>query len=561
MSNQPWWRHAVIYQVYPRSWADADGDGVGDLPGITSRLEHLADLGVDALWLSPFYVSPQNDGGYDVADFRDVDPLFGTLADLDALVARAHDLRLRVVVDVVPNHTSSEHPWFQAALAAGSGSAERARYVFRPGRGDDGSEPPNNWQSKFDGPAWTRTTDPDGSPGEWYLHLFDSSQPDLDWTNPEVHAELESVLRFWLDRGVDGFRIDVAHGLVKADGLPDADLTLDETRDRSSLLPMWDQPGVHEVYRRWRALVEEYRGTQTRLWGEDDDRMLCGEAWVQPAEALAAYVRPDELHQTFNFSFLMTPWRADALRASVDDALASAGAVGAPQTWVLSNHDVVRHATRLGRSDATQVAEVEGIGPRDEQPDPVLGLRRARAATALMLALPGSAYLYQGEELGLPDHTRLPDEVLQDPTFARSGGTRHGRDGCRVPVPWASDGPSLGFGPGEPWLPQPPEYAELAPGRQRGVEGSTLELYRRLLRVRRELGLGSATLTWLPDAPPDVLALRLVDADGAAVAEVRTNLSDAPVPLPAGEVVVASGDLDDGRLPSDTTVWTRPAGS
>jgi alpha-glucosidase len=559
VTDQPWWRHAVIYQVYPRSWADADGDGVGDLPGITSRLDHLADLGVDALWLSPFYVSPQNDGGYDVADPRDVDPLFGTLADLDALVARAHDLGLRVVVDVVPNHTSSEHAWFRQALAAGPGSPERARYVFRPGRGTDGSQPPNNWRSKFDGPAWTRTTDPDGTPGEWYLHLFDSTQPDLDWTNPEVHAEMESVLRFWLDRGVDGFRIDVAHGLVKAEGLPDADLTLDETRDRSSLLPMWDQPGVHEIYRSWRRLVDGYRGTLAHVWGNDDDRMLCGEAWVQPAEALARYVRPDELHQTFNFAFLMTPWRADALRTSVDRALAVAGDVGAPQTWVLSNHDVVRHATRLGRPDATQVAQTEGIGPRDEQPDPVLGLRRARAATALMLALPGSAYLYQGEELGLPDHTRLPDEVLQDPTFARSGGTRHGRDGCRVPVPWASEGPSLGFGPGEPWLPQPPAYADLAPVRQRGVESSTLEMYRTLLRLRRSLGLGCATLTWHADAPADVLAARLLGPDGAPLADVVANLSTATVPLPEGQVLVTSGDLSEGRLPPDTTAWLAPA--
>lgn len=561
MSSEPWWRHAVIYQVYPRSWADADGDGVGDLPGITARLDHLADLGVDALWLSPFYVSPQHDGGYDVADFRDVDPLFGTLADVDALVARAHALGLRVVVDVVPNHTSDEHAWFRQALAAAPGSPERARYVFRPGRGADGAEPPNNWRSKFDGPAWTRTTDPDGAPGEWYLHLFDSTQPDLDWTNPEVHAELESVLTFWLDRGVDGFRIDVAHGLVKAEGLPDADLSLDETRDRSSLLPMWDQPGVHAVYRRWRTLVEEYRDAHPGPWGSDDDRMLCGEAWVQPAEALAAYVRPDELHQTFNFSFLMTPWRADALRTSIDEALASADAVGAPQTWVLSNHDVVRHATRLGRSDATEVAETEGIGPDDEQPDPVLGLRRARAATALMLALPGSAYLYQGEELGLPDHTRLPREVLQDPMVARSGSTRQGRDGCRVPVPWASSGPSLGFGPGEPWLPQPAAYAALAPDRQRGVAGSTLELYRTLLRERRRLSLGSATLSWLADAGPDVLALRLHDAAGTAVADVHANLSDAPVALPAGEVLVASGDLLDGLLPPETTVWTAPVGT
>ncbi|GAA0192450.1 glycoside hydrolase family 13 protein [Cytobacillus oceanisediminis] len=566
MSNQPWWRHAVIYQVYPRSWADADGDGIGDLPGITSRLEHLADLGVDALWLSPFYVSPQNDAGYDVADFRDVDPLFGTLDDFDALVERAHGLGLRVIVDVVPNHSSSEHPWFQAALAAGPGSPERARYVFRPGKGTDGAEPPNNWTSNFGGPAWTRVTEADGTPGEWYLHLFDVTQPDFDWTNPEVREELLSVLRFWLDRGVDGFRIDVAHGLIKADGLPDADLLLDTVGSHTRLLPMWDQPGVHDVYRSWRTLVEGYAGSLADLWGQDDDRMLCGEAWVEPAHALAQYVRPDELHQTFNFSFLLTPWDAPALRDAIGRSLESAADVGAPQTWVLSNHDVVRHATRLGRSDATRVVDTEGIGPDDEQPDAELGLRRARAATTLMLALPGSAYLYQGEELGLPDATELPTDVLQDPTWELSGHERRGRDGCRVPVPWESTGPSLGFGPeGEPWLPQPPAYADLAPARQRGVEGSTLELYRTLLRLRRELELGTRSLAWIEDGDDHgvehvdgLLSFALVASGGDVVATVHANVSSVPVPRPPGELLVSSGEVADDHLPADTTVWLRP---
>lgn len=557
LTQQPWWRDAVVYQVYPRSWADADGDGVGDLPGITSRLDHLVDLGVDAVWLSPFYVSPQNDAGYDVADFRDVDPLFGTLHDFDRLVARAHDLGLRVVVDVVPNHSSSEHVWFRQALAAGPGSPERGRYVFRPGKGPGGAEPPNNWTSNFGGPAWTRVTEPDGTPGDWYLHLFDVAQPDFDWTNPEVRDELLSVLRFWLDRGVDGFRIDVAHGLVKADGLPDADLLLDKVGGHTRLLPMWDQPGVHDVYRAWRHLVDGYSGTLADLWGDDDDRMLCGEAWVEPAEALAEYVRPDELHQTFNFSFLLTPWNRDALRESISRSLRSASDVGAPQTWVLSNHDVVRHATRLGRDDATWTVETEGIGPDDPQPDAALGLRRARAATTLMLALPGSAYLYQGEELGLPDATELPEDVLQDPTWERSEHTRRGRDGCRVPVPWASDGPSLGFGPaGTPWLPQPAAYADLAPERQRGVDGSTLELYRTLLRLRREHRLGLGSLTWREDLPDGVLGLEVSTPAGHALGVV-VNLAGGSVPLPAGRLLVASAELpDDGSLPLDTAVWT-----
>jgi alpha-glucosidase len=551
MTISPWWRDAVIYQIYPRSWADADGDGIGDLPGITSRLPHLAALGVDAVWLSPYYLSPQHDAGYDVADYRDVDPLFGTLTDFDAMTARAHELGLRVIVDIVPNHSSDEHAWFQEALASPPGSAARARYLFRDGRGESGDEPPNNWVSNFGGRAWTRVTEADGTPGQWYLHLFDTSQPDFDWTNPEVRDELEDVLRFWLDRGVDGFRIDVAHGLVKAEGLPDADLTLDASTDETALSPMWDQPGVHDVYRRWRTLTDSYA-----IDGEDADRILCAEAWVLPAEALARYVREDELHQSFNFEYLMTPWLAADQRATITHSLAQAAAVGAPQTWVLSNHDVVRHATRLGYPQAPGLQRIEGIGADDPQPDTELGLRRARAATAVMLALPGSAYLFQGEELGLPEATHLPDEVRQDPTFVHTGGTSKGRDGCRVPVPWKDGDPSFGFGPGEAaWLPQPAEYGGLAVDRQDGDPSSTLELYRSLLRVRREHGLGRGTLTWLDGHPDDVLAFSV--SSGASSVTVLANLGTAPVPLPAGhDVLVASRPGTAGtELGPDETVW------
>jgi alpha-glucosidase len=551
MTISPWWRDAVIYQIYPRSWADADGDGIGDLPGITSRLPHLAALGVDAVWLSPFYPSPQHDAGYDVADYRDVDPLFGTLSDFDALTARAHELGLRVIVDVVPNHSSDEHVWFQEALASPPGSAARARYLFRDGRGDSGDEPPNNWVSNFGGRAWTRVTEADGTPGQWYLHLFDTSQPDFDWTNPEVRDELEDVLRFWLDRGVDGFRIDVAHGLVKADGLPDADLTLDASTDETALSPMWDQPGVHDIYRRWRTLADSYA-----IAGEDADRILCAEAWVLPAEALARYVREDELHQSFNFEYLMTPWLAADQRATITHSLAQAAAVGAPQTWVLSNHDVVRHATRLGYPQAPGLQRIEGIGADDPQPDTELGLRRARAATAVMLALPGSAYLFQGEELGLPEATQLPDDVRQDPTFVHTGGVSKGRDGCRVPVPWEDGDPSFGFGPGEAaWLPQPAEYGGLAVDRQDGDPTSTLELYRSLLRVRREHGLGRGTLTWLDGQPDDVLAFSV--SSGTSSVTVLANLGADPVPLPAGhDVLVTSRPGTAGtELGPDETVW------
>ena len=336
---QPWWRSAVIYQVYPRSFADADGNGIGDLAGVTARLPYLAELGVDALWLSPIYVSPMADAGYDVADYRAVDPVFGSLDDADRLIARAHELGLRVLLDLVPNHTSDEHAWFRAALAAPPGSDERARYLFRDGRGAEGELPPNSWRSIFGGRAWTRVTEADGTPGQWYLHLFDSKQPDLDWTNPEVRAEFEDVLAFWLDRGVDGFRVDVAHGLVKEEGLPewDHDLELLEgTAAHGARPPMWDQDGVHDVYRGWRRVLDRY----------DGDRMLVAEAWVEPAERLARYVRADEMHQAFNFAFLTAPWRAADVRAAVAASLEASSAVGAPAMWVLSNHDVVRHTTR-----------------------------------------------------------------------------------------------------------------------------------------------------------------------------------------------------------------------
>lgn len=534
----------MVYQVYPRSFADSDGDGIGDLPGITARLPHIADLGADAVWLSPFYVSPMADAGYDVADYRDVDPLFGTLADADRLIASAHELGLRVIIDLVPNHTSDEHPWFAAALAAGPGSPERARYLFRDGA--PGDRPPNGWRSVFGGPAWAQVAGVDGEPGQWYLTLFDAGQPDLDWTNPEVRAEFEAILRWWLDRGVDGFRVDVAHGLVKADGLPEwsREQELISAQADGERAPMWDQEPVHDIYRAWRTVLEGYGG----------DRLLVAEAWVEPAERLARYVRPDEMHQAFNFSFLTAGWSVRRLRASIESSLAANGAVGAPATWVLSNHDVVRHPTRLTLEPG---AHPDGIGPAEPQPDEVLGLRRGRAATTLMLALPGSAYLYQGEELGLPEHTTLPDEVRQDPTWFRKGGAVAGRDGCRVPLPWAADAPGYGFSPsGRSWLPQPASFARYAADRQRGVPGSTLELYRSLIALRGRFGLGAGALSWVDGFGPDVLALRVAGAGGAV--RVVVNLASEPVHPGPGEVLVASGDLTpDGRIPTDTALWLR----
>ncbi|MGA4843450.1 glycoside hydrolase family 13 protein [Streptomyces sp. G45] len=529
-----WWRGAVIYQVYPRSFADSNGDGMGDLAGVRARLPHLQDLGVDAVWLSPFYASPQADAGYDVADYRAIDPVFGTLQDAEAVIRDAHALGLRIIVDLVPNHSSDQHDWFRRALAEGPGSPLRGRYHFRPGKGEHGELPPNDWESVFGGPAWTRVPD-----GEWYLHLFAPEQPDFNWDHPAVHDEFRSILRFWLDLGVDGFRVDVAHGLVKAAGLPDIG-----RRDQVKLLgndtmPFFDQDGVHEIYRGWRQILTEYAG----------ERILVAEAWTPTVERTALYVRPDELHQAFNFQYLGTYWDAAELRAVIDSSLAAMRPVGAPATWVLSNHDVTRHATRF--------ANPPGLGTQLRTPgDRALGLRRARAATLLMLALPGSAYLYQGEELGLPDVTDLPDEVRQDPSFHRAHGQDGFRDGCRVPIPWTKDGPSYGFGTGGSWLPQPEGWGELSVQAQTGVPGSTLELYREALRVRRAqpgLGAGDA-LQWL-DAPEGVLAFR---REGF-VCTANTTGAAVRIPVP-GRALLASGDMEEADgdhvvLPADTTVW------
>lgn len=540
-----WWRTAVIYQIYPRSFADSSGDGIGDLPGITERLDDLAELGIDAIWLSPFQRSPQKDAGYDVSDYCDVDPIFGTLADFDALRSGAHARGIRLIVDLVPNHSSDQHPWFQAALATPPGSRERARYMFRDGKGEHGELPPNNWESVFGGPAWTRVIEPDGTPGQWYLHLFDSTQPDFDWSNEEVREEFRRILRFWLDRGADGFRVDVAHGLVKAEGLPDytAPDDADSMGGAQESIPYFGQDGVHEIYRDWHRVLAEY----------DGDRALCAEAWLSTTERTALWVRSDEMHQAFNFPYLLTGWNAADLREVIDTSLAAFGAVGAPSTWVLSNHDVVRHATRLALT--AENPQGHGIGPDSPgQPIPEVGLRRARAATALMLALPGSSYLYQGEELGLPEVIDLPGHLREDPTWFRTGGERYGRDGCRVPIPWVADAPAYGFSPtGASWLPQPAEWAQLARDIQKADAESTLALYRTMLARRAEFAMGSGSIEWLTSFPDDVVALR------NGVITVIANTGDTPVPLPGGTVVVSTGPLEDGALPADQAVWLADA--
>lgn len=534
-----WWRDAVIYQVYLHSFADGDGDGYGDLAGLRSRLSYLRDLGVDALWITPWYPSPMVDGGYDVADFRAINPLFGDLAEAEKLIAQAHEYGLRILPDIVPNHTSDQHEWFRAALAAGPGSPERARFHFRPGRGPDGSLPPNNWPSRFGGSAWQRVTEADGRPGEWYLHLYAPEQPDLNWANPEIREEFLDILRFWFDRGIDGFRIDVAHGMVKQDGLPDVAPGADEATDGSH--PYRDQDELLEIFAEWRRVADAY----------PDDRTFVAEAWVPSTERLARYVRPGELHTAFNFNFLRTPWEPRALHAVIDDTLDALGAVGAPPTWVLSNHDVWRHVSRFGRP-AKGWANGEryvGEGPVDLE----LGRRRARSAVMLTLALPGGCYIYQGDELGLNEVEDLPEEALRDPIWSNSGHTQRGRDGCRVPLPWSGDAQPFGFSPAgaTPWLPQPADWAAVTAEAQDADPASMLHFYRDALRIRRELpALGDGQLTW-NDADSGVL-----DFGREPGFRCVLNFTEQNRPLPDGaRVLLASTELVGGQLPPDAAVW------
>lgn len=522
----PWWRHAIVYQVYIRSFADSNDDGTGDINGLRSKLTYLSSLGTDAIWINPWYRSPLHDGGYDVADYREIEPRYGSVEDAAALIEEAHEHDIRVIVDLVPNHTSSEHAWFQEAIAAPIGHPSRSRYHIRPGKGPGGELPPTDWRSVFGGPAWTRLPD-----GEWFLHLFDGTQPDLDWTNDEVIEEFQSIFRFWLDRGVDGFRVDVAHGLAKDMAFPDLGEEQGAILEGARSLdhPFWDRDEVHDIIRGWRTVLDSYPG----------ERMMVAEAWVPDSERLARYLRPDEYHQSFNFDFLEAEWNASTLRSVIDAACVEAGKVGSAPTWVLSNHDVVRHPTRLGLPAGTNWRRWLLDGPHDVL-DADLGLRRARAATLLMVSLPGSAYLYQGEELGLPEVYDLPAEVLDDPVWEQSGRTRKGRDGCRVPIPWEPDGPAFGFGDSAPWLPMPESFGSMSAATQSGNAASTLEFYRRLIALRRERLVHDEEIEFL-DAPDGVLAFRR----GSGV-ECWLNCGAESVALPLGEVLCSSAETATG---------------
>jgi alpha-glucosidase len=537
-----WWRQAVVYQIYPRSFADSDGNGLGDLRGVTSRIPYLASLGIDAVWLSPFYPSALADGGYDVDDYRDVDPRLGTLADFDEMTARLHGCGIKVIIDIVPNHTSSRHAWFREALAAPKGSPARNRYIFRDGLGPDGAQPPSDWVSVFGGPAWERVPD-----GQWYLHLFAAEQPDLNWDNREVRDEFAATLRFWSDRGVDGFRVDVAHGLAKnlAEPLaPQAGMKdpFDEGLPPGSH-PLWDRDEVHDIYAEWRRVFNEY----------DPPRTGVAEAWVHPSRR-PKYASPDGLGQAFNFDMLEANWNAGEFLRLITDNISDAQRQGSSTTWVLSNHDVVRHATRYGlppedHRSATNARNWLLSGGTSPRLECGLGLRRARAALLIVLALPGSAYLYQGEELGLHEVPDIPFELIQDPVYARTAGAEKGRDGCRVPLPWTAEGPSFGFGSGPAHLPQPPWFGPLSVQAQEQDPASTLRLYRDALRWRHKLQ-ASETMEWLPGTNGQVLHFAR-PGGWRCVA----NFGPAPVPLPQGTVILTSAPVEGSQLPADATAW------
>jgi alpha-glucosidase len=542
-SDDPkWWRQAAIYQIYPRSFKDSDGDGLGDIRGITSEVPYLASLNLDAVWLSPFYPSALADGGYDVADYRNVDPRLGTLEDFDEMVTALHDAGIRVFVDIVPNHSSNLHAWFQEALVSEPGSPARERYIFRDGQGENGELPPSDWPSHFAPSAWTRTTNPDGTPGQWYLHLFAPEQPDFNWDNPGVHEDFLTTLRFWSDRGVDGFRIDVAHALKKDLREPFASkpVFVDFDNPLTGDDVLFDRNDVHEVYRKWRKVFDEYT----------PPRVAVAEAWVR-AERRVLYARPDELGQAFNFDLLLADFDAAEFKRIITENIALAKTEGSSSTWVLSNHDRVRHTTRYGLPAGYDLREWLLSNGTKLDVDTDRGLAKARAATLLMLALPGSSYLYQGEELGLFEVADIPFSQVQDPIWERNHHTDKGRDGCRVPLPWSAQGKSFGFSSGSAHLPQPASFAQYSVDVQSGQSGSTLELYRAALKLRRELQ-STEDYEWIATGSADVLHFARTNGWQSV-----TNFGSNPVHIPTGAVVLASAALDGALLPPYSTVWLK----
>lgn len=549
-SEKVWWKDAVTYQIYIRSFSDASGDGIGDIQGIINRLGYLKKLGVDAIWITPWYPSPQHDSGYDVADFMDINPDYGNLEIAQELIRKAHANGIRVIIDIVPNHSSSEHRWFQEALDSTPGSLERARYLFRDGKGEFGEVPPNNWQSVFGGLAWTRVAEKDGELGQWYCHIFAPEQPDFNWDNADIRNYFIDVLKFWLDRGVDGFRVDVAHGLVKAHGLPDAPFQEHLGILDSRAFPYWDQEGVHDIYREWRKVLNSYSG----------QRMAVSEAWVNPPSRSALYVRPDELANTFNFDFLTVKWGRDSLKLSIDRSIEGMAEVGAPVTWVLNNHDVVRSVNRL---ELDFISE-DGKNPKrtaNEIFDVDRANLRARAAAMLMLSLPGAVFIYQGEELGLPEVFDIPVDRLQDPIWKMSGNKERGRDGCRVPMPWVRSAngahgfsANLGVTPDHSWLPQPKFWGLFSAEVQEDSADSMLNLYRNALSMRKaNAALSGSHFAWVESSNGSLVFSRSKNDNFICLVTFETGDS---VPNDY-EILLSSQVIHSGQISPNTTVWLR----
>ncbi|MGI9646805.1 MAG: alpha-amylase family glycosyl hydrolase [Ilumatobacteraceae bacterium] len=568
-TERSWWRDAVVYQVYVRSFADSNGDGIGDIAGIRSRLDHLSSLGVDAIWLNPCYPSPQRDHGYDVADYFAIEPDYGTLADFDALVAAAAEHGIRIVMDLVPNHCSNEHAWFVAAVEGEPDGPERARFWVRDGlpdgSGDAHGAPPNNWRAAFGGPAWTRLspTDP-----QWYLGTFSPHQPDINHTNADVQAMFVDVIEFWFERGVDGFRVDAIRPVGKHPDLPDQPPVPEGIRavEITWLNPHIDfRPEGHDVWRYFRRTIDTYTADHPGR-----DLMMVAEAYlVGRPEVIAEFTRPDEFHQAFSFDLMLAAWSKESIENALADVFWLADR-GVPPCWALNNHDIQRIVTRLGRADAHVADSLGGssllrsTAPVDEE----VGRRRSRATIALAMALPGSIYLYQGEELGLPEVLDVPDDRREDPVFLMTGGAEQGRDGSRVPIPWTaepstsygfSDPPGAGGDPDPPWLPQPDGWGDRSLAEQVGEEDSMVELYRTLIAARSVHAVQQPDTAELVDLGAALIAVRR----GDLLAVMNVSGEPVALDLDRGELggarpVLASEPADmhtPGVIPPDSTIW------
>ncbi len=552
--DKNWWRQAVIYQIYPRSFKDSNGDGIGDIKGITSKIGYLSSLNVDAVWLSPFYPSALADGGYDVDDYRDVDPKLGTLADFDEMLNKLHEAGIRVFVDIVPNHSSNRHEWFKEAIAAEPGSAARNRYIFRDGKGANGELPPTNWPSHFAPSAWSHESTQGGKHNQWYCHLFAPEQPDFNWDNREIEDDFLKTLKFWADRGVDGFRIDVAHALKKdlSEPLKDQARYPDLVNRKPGDNILFDRDEVHEIYKEWRQLFNQY----------DPPRVAVAEAYV-PADRLALYASADELGQAFNFELLNANFNATEFKTVIDRGLTQAKALGSSSTWCLNNHDQMRPATKYGLLPTVDHIRWKNSAGATSPLDENLGMRSAIAASMLIMALPGCTYIYQGEELGLHEVLGIPEDQIQDPQYLRNLKVDVGRDGCRVPLPWTSSGSSFGFGDGGSHLPQPQWFAKNSVEVESKDPQSPLSIFRKALELRKGL-VTEEEMQWHETGDANVLHFSRPNGWHCI-----TNFGRGHFDLTGkGEILHSSGPLAEAGiylihgvetsgndLPPATTVW------